>query len=348
MEERIGATEHQRSGEGVQRRASRLRWLRIAFGVLCGAVFMLLFVRSVDLRATLSIIGDLSWWPVLIGLGAYLLDFILRAIRFWMLLGVDERKKVPLQSTVAPFVASFGISDILPLRLGDVFRVYWFNRAFDLPVSKLLAAMILERVFDLVSILALAAIAMWVIGATLQEPVLATLRIVLGVAAAAGLSVVFAPRLLRLASGWLAHWRSSFWQQLAAFLQSVADAIGQFRSVRRVCGYFAFSLVIWLLESAVVLGAWIGLGGSGGELVKPFFAFAISTLGTLVPALPGHFGTYEYFGVLAFDAVGVERNFAAAVILTAHLVLWLPTALFAIGWLMLHGQARTQAFATRR
>jgi uncharacterized membrane protein YbhN (UPF0104 family) len=63
-------------------------------------------------------------------------------------------------------------------------------------------------------------------------------------------------------------------------------------------------------------------------------AFAFSTLGTLVPALPGNFGTYEYFGVSSFRAVGVDEPLAAATILLAHMILWLPTALFGIGWLM--------------
>ena len=331
----------------AQTTPTSLRWLRVVFGVLCGALFLWLFVRSVDMPAMMAIMAGLSWAPVLIGLAAYLLDFVLRALRFWMLLAEEDRT-VPLGTTVAPFIASFGISDILPLRLGDVFRVYWFNRAFDMPVSRLLAAMILERVFDLVSILALAAIAMWVIGNALDEPILRTLRFVLGLAAVASLAVVLAPRLLRQASHWLAKLQGDVWQRLAGFMQGVADAIGRFRSVPRILGFLLFSFAIWLLESFVVLGAWIGLGGPGSELAEPFFAFTISTLGTLVPALPGHFGTYEYFGVLAFDGVGVDRNFAAAVILVAHLVLWLPTALFAIAWLVLHRQASKMVSAARR
>ena len=83
-----------------------------------------------------------------------------------------------------------------------------------------------------------------------------------------------------------------------------------------------------------MLGAWASLGGAARDALRPFFAFTIATLGTLVPALPGHFGSYDYFGVMALDAVGVERTMAAAVILLSHLLLWLPTALYGVGWLL--------------
>ena len=312
-------------------------WARVAFGALCGGVFLYLFVSSVDLAAAMAIIARLVWWPILLGLAAFVLEFVLRAVRFAMLLETPDRK-VAAGPTIAPFIASFGISDILPLRLGDVFRVVWFNRAFKLPVSRLLAAMVLERVFDLLSILLLAAVAIGIVGAALQGPVLATLQIVLAASTAIGLLVLLAPRLLIFASARVARLKGEIWAKAAHFLGDTAAAIGSFRSVPRLLAYFAFSLLIWLLESVVILGAWIALGGSGAQLAEPFFAFTISTLGTLVPALPGHFGTYEYFGVLAFEAVGVERTFAAAVILVSHLVLWLPTALFAILWLLSNGQ----------
>ena len=75
-----------------------------------------------------------------------------------------------------------------------------------------------------------------------------------------------------------------------------------------------------------------------GPLLKfrffPLVLAYLRNLGTLVPALPGHFGSYEYFGLLSFDMVQVDRTMATAVILLAHLILWMPTALFGIVWLL--------------
>src|SRR3546814_11699417 len=85
-------------------------------------------------------------------------------------------------------------------------------------------------------------------------------------------------------------------------------------SWRRLVFLMVFSLICWVLESIVFLCAWWSLGGAAGEIAKPFLAFAFSTLGTLVPSLPGHFGSFEYFGVQAFTLTGVDATFAAAVV----------------------------------
>ena len=74
----------------------------------------------------------------------------------------------------------------------------------------------------------------------------------------------------------------------------------------------------------------------------PFLAFVFSTLGTMIPSLPGHFGSFEYFGVQAFTLSGADPSFAAAVVFLAHLILWAPTAMFALLWL-LFGSMRTPA-----
>src|SRR3546814_10764021 len=71
-------------------------------------------------------------------------------------------------------------------------------------------------------------------------------------------------------------------------------AVRQMGSWRRLVFLMVFSLICWVLESIVFLCAWWSLGGAAGEIAKPFLAFAFSTLGTLVPSLPGHFGSFEY------------------------------------------------------
>lgn len=313
------------------------RWLRAAAGLVCGAVFVILFLQSVNMSTVLARMADIVWLPVIVGLVAFILDFVLRSVRFWMLLDGREHK-LPIRPMIAPFIASFGISDILPLRLGDVFRVYWFNRKFRLPVSKVLAAMILERTFDLVSIVFLAALTLLIVQRSIDGQILFVLQMALAATALGGITVILSPHILNSLAKAMASWRGDIWNKVAEFLLSLSNAISGFGSMPRIMGHFIFSLLIWILESVVVLGAWIGLAGPANELAKPFFAFTISTIGTLVPALPGHFGSYEYFGILAFDAIQVERSLAAAVILIAHLVLWLPTAIFGICWLVWTGQ----------
>jgi uncharacterized protein (TIRG00374 family) len=105
-------------------------------------------------------------------------------------------------------------------------------------------------------------------------------------------------------------------------------------SPRLLVWFSLLSLICWGLEALVFYGAWLSLGGSATSLAEPFLAFSIGTLGALIPGLPGHFGSYEYFGVETLKLIGTDPSFAASFIVLAHLVLWIPTALFGVLWLL--------------
>lgn len=315
----------------------RHRWWRLLLGLVCGTLFVVLISRSISLRAVLSTMADAAWLPLLVGLAAYALDFVLRAIRFWLLLDGPTRR-VPLAGSISPFIASFGISDILPLRIGDVFRILWFNRRFKLPVGTLLGAMLLERMFDLVSLVLLAAVAFAMADITLDGTLLAIANAVVAVTVLSSLIILAAPALVGKVAEYFNRRNGNLPQRIGTTLEAMAKAIADFGSWRRLTGMLLFSLLIWLLESVVLIGAWISLGGTSENGSAPFLAFTVSTLGTLVPALPGHFGSYEYFGMIAFDAAGIDRTMGAATILLSHLILWVPTAAFGVAWLMASGR----------
>jgi uncharacterized protein (TIRG00374 family) len=287
-----------------------------------GLLFLVLFLRQIDLSGVIVVAKRVWLPPIIIALLAYAVDFLLRAVRFWMLLEAVSGRRLPLNQVPGPFVASFGISDLLPLRAGDVFRLFWFQRQMALPASGVLGAMMIERFFDLFTLLLLAiAVISWHLGGDWLF-YLALL--------AAGCIVTV---LMTTAAGPLARRMGKIrWAWLRGLVAAL-DTFRTLRSPRLMLAALGLSLTAWLLEAVVLFGAWISLGGAAGEWAAPMAAFVTSTLGTLFPGLPGHFGTFELFGLEMFARMGVAPDFAAAVLLLAHLLLWAPTALFAIAWL---------------
>lgn len=324
------------------------QWLRVLPGLVLGGAFLALLWNTVDMGRVAALMARATWPPLLLALLAYALDFVLRAARFRFLLDPEGRHGLTLKGTVAPFVASFGISDVLPLRLGDVFRVWWFHRRFGLPAGLVVAGMIVERVLDLVAILVIAGVALWLVDAPLPHETMMRVRLAAGAVLVLSLSVLALPALLaRFAEALARRYSHGVIHRIADAARSVAEAIRTIGAARRMVGMLLLSIGLWLLESLVMLGAWISLGGEAEVWLKPLTAFGVATLGTLVPGLPGHFGSFEVFGVLIFVALGIPAEPATATILVAHLLLWLPTALFGIGWLLLtranwRGQTREE------
>ena len=311
-----------------------LRWRAVRFAVHCaiGLLFLLLFLRQVDPAIVLAEISRVRQGPVLIALFAYGLDFLLRAARFWVLLDKVSGQRLPWWRVPAPFIASFGISDILPLRAGDLFRLLWFQRQMTLPTSAVLGAMMVERFYDLFALLLLAAgLFSWHFGT--GWPIF--LALLAGFVAVTALVIQM--------GDWAARRDSAHEGWIGRVLNGLFAAIKTFRILRAprlFVGLMGISLICWLLEAMVLMGAWIGLGGTMNQWMAPMAAFVASTLGTLLPGLPGHFGTFELFGMEMFRRGGVTQDFAAAVLLLTHMLLWMPTALFAIFWLPFRGSGK--------
>lgn len=314
----------------LQRRTSAAglpRWLRVVLQYAAGLALLGLFLRQIDPAQLLAHVRRLNAAPVLIALMAYALDFLLRAVRFWLLLNAASGRKLPWKGVPGPFVASFGISDLLPLRAGDVFRLLWFRQRMQLPGGTVLGAMVIERGLDLASLLLLGTLVLAAFAPGLALLLTAAMLL------AGGLVL---PLLARDASMPAARRSSQGWR--ARLTLGARDALATFRilrSPRFSAGLGALSLVCWVLESLVLLCVWIDLGGAPDDPFTPVAGFVAATLATLVPSLPGHFGTFELLGLETFQRLGVSPGFAAAVLLVGHLLLWAPTALFAAAWLAL-------------
>lgn len=320
---------------GTQRTALAASWLRVGLGFVLGVAFVALVIQNIDLAEVYELIARAHMLPLVIAVIAFVVDFLLRAVRFWAMLILATDRRLSLRPTIGPFIASFGMSDLLPLRIGDGFRVIWFSRHFHIPAGTVIGTMVVERILDLVSIVILGVVALALLDDGAPPLLVRNFQVVLGMAAIAGCFLLFAPVLAcRILERLFARFDIAAVAMVINALRATSAAVVQIGSWRRLAWLGAVSLFLWLLESVVLIGAWISLDGAWKAILQPFTAFVFSTLGTLVPSLPGHFGAFEYFGIQAFALTGVDASMAAAVVFLAHLILWAPTAIFGVCWLV--------------
>lgn len=323
-------------------KSSRLsNWIHVTLGLVLGVIFIVLVVRNVNFADVYAVISRATLLPLVIATAAFVIDFLLRAARFWAMLLMATGRRFAFGPTISPFIASFGMSDVLPLRVGDGFRVVWFSRHFDISPGTVIGTMVIERILDLGTIVILGVVALALLDENAPSAIVWNFQVALGLAAIASFALLFAPALLRKILSKTLGWFEFGWvRTIDGALAATSAAVVQIGSWQRLAWLAAVSLLLWLLESLVVIGAWWSLGGSLGALLEPFTAFVFSTLGTLVPSLPGHFGSFEYFGIQAFSLTGVDAAIAVSVIFLAHLILWAPTAIFGVCWLLFRAPRR--------
>jgi uncharacterized protein (TIRG00374 family) len=297
-------------------------------------IFLWILFRSVSLDRIAALVGRANPVILIAATLLFLADLVIRGARFSLMLEQATGARLGIRAVTPAYVASLGISDILPFRAGDPFRLFWFQRRFNLALGALMSAMLLERVLDLASVLLIGAVA----AALSSEAASSTAREILAtiflLSAAVATALVVAPGVLRRA---LSRWfgRSGTTKAMIEGLLSMETAVRQMSRPARLVPVAFLSILIWVIEAAVMVSVWKSLGGSWALWLRPLLAFTLAALGTAVPSLPGHFGSFELAGYYAFHLTGVEPALAAGTLLATHLILWAPTAIFAVFWLLL-------------
>jgi len=312
-----------------------LRDRRLWLGLAITALALWFAFRDISWVELGQQLARANWWLLLgASLPAYLWAVQLRAQRWRVLArGVTD---VPVGAAFRATAIGFMLNNLLPLRIGELVRVWWLAREVGSSVPALLGTWMLERVIDAVFLLGLAS---FVVGGEVGRGVL--------LAAAAGpLAATLALRrwpgpalrvLRRMAGLVLAPARAD---RLTGIAGAVAKGLASLRGGRDFAHVLGLTFLLWGV--AVVIPFWaalaslgIDLGGWLGSLRGAFLILVYVAAAVALPAAPGFFGPYHAACRYALTPLGVPKELALALGTLAHAVFWIGTT--AIGLAALRG-----------
>jgi len=306
------------------------RYITLLVGLAVSAITLWYALKGVDLAHMVTLLRQVEpRWLVALLL-AYSLQFILKAHRWRLIL--LPLQKIPVRRLWPPLIIGFFINNILPARLGEFVRVYAGSRYLRLPISPLLASLVLERLLDLLAVVMILGLALS-LGGVLPPLVVQAGYLILGLAITGVLFVyLLASRtdaLLGLLRRPLRVLPESLREQLHQQLQLGAAGLHAVTRPRLLAGLLLSSLLQWLLAG---LAMWCAFYSLAMEL--PLSA-ALVTLGVTVfavslPSSPGFFGPVQLAFVLALRPYGVDEASAVAASIVFHLLTWVYVNLFGI------------------
>lgn len=260
------------------------RWraaVRGLIGVLIGAVFLWLSLRQTSLAQVQAVLLEANRGYLWLALLMYWIDLGFRVARWRVLLW--EIKPLSFRSVSLALVVGYAANNLLPARLGELFRADFAGRRYRLSRSAVIASIFVERVLDgLVLVLCLILGSLFVPG----HPILERLTIL------SALVFLGVFGLLWLINGGFLAARVQAIPAIASRWQSFRAGLGIMRGqgVLRVVG---LSLIIWFLEGTAI---WLVLQAVGVSLsgLQMLPIIGITSLSTLIPSAPGFVGTYQY------------------------------------------------------
>ena len=277
-------------------------FIRGVIGILIGAVFFWLALRQTSLEQVRTILSKSNLGWLFVALGFYASAFFVRVSRWRILL--RDVKTLSFNSVGILLLVGYAANNILPARLGELFRADFAGRRYSLSRSAIIGSIFVERVLDgLVLVLCLVLGRLFIS----EQAVLSSLT---AVSALLFTSIFIALWLLSRGSGldWFACWSPAITSRIQSFRKGLLVMRGP--GLSRVVN---LSLIVWCLEGTAIWSVLKAVDISLGwqEMLS---VVGVTTLSTLIPSAPGFVGTYQYACAFTVSLFGYEpgRGVAAA------------------------------------
>ena len=225
-------------------------------GIGFGAVLLWLALRDTEIEEVRHLIAQTQVNWVLAALACYAVDITLRIWRWHLLL--KRLVSLPWYGAGEILVVGYAVNNILPARLGEIFRADYAKRRCGLTRSAVLGTIVIERLCDGVVVVLCLASGLVLLGAPVANSDLWTLWLVAFIAGA-GLCVIAAMLLAVVRFRTALAWMPAF---LVRRLDSLTDGVTTF-GTRTVAPVVLLSLVIWLIET---LAIWLVVRAVGLEM----------------------------------------------------------------------------------
>jgi uncharacterized protein (TIRG00374 family) len=306
-----------------------MTWLRRAVGVAISLALLGLLLWTVDLGEVWREVRQTQWGWTLLGAALAPIGLWIRARRWAYLF--PPRSEPP--ALVPAMMIGYMVNNILPLRAGEIVRVYVVARRWGRGFWTALATLVVERVLDsLVLILILGLLVLMIpVPPVLRWAAMALLMVdVLAVATLSLLAVApgACERLLRRVT---ARW-PGLADRGAGVFQRFVDGLDGIRTPGQLLPMALWTVAVWLAPAAA---AWVTFRAMHLDLpwMAAWTVLAFVGIGISIPSAPGYVGVFHYAVVLALEIFDVPRPAAVGYALVFHASQILTIT--ATGWVFL-------------
>jgi hypothetical protein len=310
--------------------------MRLLIGTLIGVAALWLSFRGESFGALADAIrqSDVLW--VIAALVSVAVTLLLVTIRWQAFFRGQERARaVPgLGHLFTGVMLGQAANIALPIRVGELLRVYVVSRAEQLAVARVLATVALERLADTVMVAIGAGVLVlqiafpaWLVGPTRGLAIAGFIAAgVMGAVVAAGrpLSVLMHARVTASTRSGLAR--------LARHGANAVEEAANLRDIRTLTTIAVLSVLTLLVSTTTNY-----LLFKAFHLELPFVAglllLIVLQVGTAPVSTPGSLGVFQYLTILALSVYSVDRTQALAYSVLLYAVALLPKLL--VGGVML-------------
>jgi len=274
----------------------------------------------------------------------------------WRLILLSMKKNFRFSTVFWAISIGFMANTFSPIRLGELVRAYIFRKKEKIKLSFVLSSIVIERTLDLIGLLTIGLITLFLIpynletftwfadGFKLMSFLIAIIIVIFIV------SIKKETRIIAILTQILSmlHLKLTIRNKVILFIKSIIEGARLVSNNPKLL-LFAISLTLayWSVQ---FIGLFLMFKAFSFDvpIILVLFGSLIINLSFLVPAAPGHVGTYEAFFVLIFIAIGLNNtDQLLAIGVVQHLVGLATTLILGSAGIIWFGMSFKEIFKVR-
>ena len=272
-----------------------MAWIRALAGIAFGLALLWLAVARIDMDSARDAMMRAEPGYLCAALAFYWLDIALRTARWRLLLA--PAKRLAYRHVGEALLVGYAMNNVLPARLGEIFRADFICRQFAVSRSAALGSIIIERMLDGITVVGFFVVGLATVTLHANDGVLTAVAITAGVGLTGGAAIILG----------VVFWQDRLPLDRLVWLKPrLAAMAGTFAIVRgpAIVPVIALTAGLWLLECTtiflVIAACGVTLSPTGLCLVV-----GVASLSTLIPSAPGYIGSLQLAFVMGFAALGI-------------------------------------------
>lgn len=284
-------------------------------GTLSSILLLILAVRNVNYYEIKKAILQTNYLWLITGAIIFIGSMILTAARWqWIL---NRNHNIHLLETFSFICIGYFANSVLPMRIGDIARAFYFGRRKGISVEKALVSLVIEKVMDvlvLISILPLFALIINIpslLGTAIYAIMIMTIILFITLLFLANHYNIF-ENWIRSAMRYLTIKQYPFIERIR---ENIYEALMPFRSPWVFMRIIFYSYAAWLAAGASMT-IWLYACDLRIPWYAGFLILIAVNLASSLPSAPGYIGVYHYACVMTLSIWmdDKSRMFAYAVI----------------------------------
>jgi glycosyltransferase 2 family protein len=307
-------------------RANLVKIGQTVFGYTIAAACLIWVFHGVDLDLLLAGAAAINWPLALAGVLVDITAYLFQSLRWRAIL--SPFGPVSPKQTLKAIYAGIFINLVVPLRVGELVRVYLISRFMKIQFSRAFSSLIVEYLFD----------GLWLtIGASIAAFILPMpthfhqagliLGIVLLIAIAAMILVIVKHAGL---TRFFAQRQSIAWRPLRILTNFTGTMTNSLHAIGTTPALFSAAFFAGCMLFAHCMGFWLVMRAYGIQLsfVVGAGVLVFKYIALIIPNAPSNVGAYQFVIVLALTFFKIDKTTATGFSVAVFVLLLFPQFLF--------------------